>query len=45
MSVPIIWICRKCGYKTSSTKKPSTNGVGYPKCPRSSTGKHDWVEK
>lgn len=41
-TAPIRWICTKCGYHTMSMKKPGTNGVGYPKCPKTDSGKHVW---
>lgn len=46
MSEPIRrWICVKCGRSTMSQRKPGENGVSYPKCPKSLSGKHSWSKE
>lgn len=45
MAGPMIrWVCTKCGRSTNSQRKPGTNGIGYPSCPKSSSGTHSWTK-
>lgn len=43
MGIPIVWICKKCGRQTSSSRKPGENGTDYGRCPKG--GDHNWAKK